>query len=124
MNLSATDSGSGIEQLRYWINNGPVSVAAGNTASTQVSGEGTKSVGFRALDNAGNISAQVDQAVNIDFTAPAVSSSAFPSVLPPNGKMVPVAIYGAITDKLSGVDVNSATFAVVDEYGKSNRSGA
>jgi len=123
VNLSATDSGSGIEQLRYWINKGPVSVAAGSAASTEVSGEGTTSVGFRALDNAGNISAQVNQAVNIDLTAPAVGISAFPSVLPPTGKMIPVTIYGATTDKLSGVDFNSATFAVVDKYGKVQPSG-
>ena len=103
VNLSATDSGSGVEQLRYWINNGPVTVAAGSSASTQISGEGTNSVNLRALDNAGNISSLVNQAVNIDLTAPAVSVSACPSSLwPPNGKMVPVTVSGAITDNLSG----------------------
>ena len=95
-----------------------------STALTQVSGEGMNSVELRALDNAGNISALVNSAVNIDLTAPTVGVSAFPSVLwPANGKMVPVAVYGAITDKLSGVDLNNAFFAVVDEYGKVQPSG-
>ena len=119
VNLSATDSGSGVEQLRYWINNGQVTVAAGSSASTQISGQGTNSVSLRALDNAGNISSLASLAVNIDLTPPAVSVSANPSSLwPPNGKMVPVAVSGAITDSLSGVDPSTAAFAVVDEYGQ------
>jgi hypothetical protein len=56
VSLSATDSGSGVEQLRYWINNGPVTGVAGSSAHTQISGGGANSVTLRALDNAGNIS--------------------------------------------------------------------
>ena len=124
VNLSATDSGSGVEQLRYWVNNGPVTVAAGSNASTHISGAGTNSVGLRALDNAGNISTLASLAVNIDLTPPALSISASPSSLwPPNGKMVPVTVSGSITDTLSGVDPNSAAFAVVDEYGTVQPNG-
>jgi hypothetical protein len=124
VNLSATDSGSGVEQLRYWVNNGPVTVAAGSSASTEISGAGTNSVGLRALDNAGNISTLASLAVNVDLTPPALSISASPSSLwPPNGKMVPVAVSGSISDTLSGVDPNSAAFAVVDEYGTVQPNG-
>ncbi len=124
VNMSATDSGSGVEQLRYWINNGQVTVVAGSTASTQISGQGTNSVGLRALDNAGNISSLVTQPVNIDLTPPAVTASANPSSLwPPNGRMIPVTISGTITDNLSGVNPSSAAFAVVDEYGLIQPSG-
>ena len=56
VNLNATDWGSGVDQLRYWINNGPVTAIAGSSASTQLTAEGSYSVGLRALDNAGNIS--------------------------------------------------------------------
>jgi len=119
VNLSATDSGSGVEQLRYWINNGPVTVVAGSSASTQLNGQGTNTVDLRALDNAGNISSLVGLEVKIDLTPPAVSVSANPSTLwPPNGKMVPVTVSGAITDALSGVDPSTAAFNVVDEYGQ------
>jgi glycosidase len=125
VNLSATDSGSGVEQLRYWIDNGQVMVAAGSSASTQISGQGTNSVSLRALDNAGNISSLASLAVNIDLTPPAVSVSANPvSLWPPNGKMLPVTVSGAITDTLSGVDPSTAAFAVVDEYGSVQPSGA
>jgi hypothetical protein len=124
VNLSATDSGSGVQQLRYWINNGQVTVVAGSSASTQISGEGKNSVGLRALDNAGNISSLASLAVNIDLTAPAVTVSASPSLLrPPNGRMVPVTVSGTVTDNLSGVDPSSAAFAVVDEYGSVQPSG-
>jgi glycosidase len=124
VNLSATDSGSGVQQLRYWVDNGPVTAVAGSNASTQISGQGTNSVGLRALDNAGNISSLVTAAVNIDLTPPVVSVSANPSSLwPANGKMVPVTISGAITDNLSGVDPSTAAFAVVDEYGQIQPSG-
>jgi len=124
VNLSATDSGSGVKQLRYWINNGQVSVAAGSSASTQISGQSTNSVGLRALDNAGNISSLVTAAVNIDLTPPAVNVLANPSSLwPPNGKMVPVTVSGTIMDSLSGVNPSTAAFVVVDEYGGIQPSG-
>ncbi len=124
VNLSATDSGSGVQQLRYWINNGAVTVAAGGSASTQISGAGTNSVGLRALDNAGNISKLASLAVNIDLTPPAVTISASPSSLrPPDGRRVRVTVSGTITDALSGVDSNSATFAVVDNEGEVQTHG-
>ncbi|HMK31392.1 MAG TPA: alpha-amylase family glycosyl hydrolase [Terriglobales bacterium] len=124
VNLSATDSGSGVEQLRYWINNGQVTVAAGSSASTQISGEGMNSVGLRALDNAGNISSLVKQALNIDLTPPHVTVSASPSSLwPANGKMVKVTISGMITDNLSGVGPSTPAFQVVDEYGSVQPNG-
>jgi glycosidase len=124
VNLSATDSGSGVQQLRYWINNGQVTVVVGISASTQISGEGTNSVNLRVLDNAGNISSLVSQPVNIDLTPPAVNVSASPSsIWPPNGRMVSVAVSGTITDNLSGVNPSTAAFAVVDEYGSIHPSG-
>jgi glycosidase len=72
VNLSATDSGSGVQQLRYWINNGQVTAVAANTASTSVSEEGSYAVGLRALDNAGNISNLAALNFGIDITPPAV----------------------------------------------------
>jgi glycosidase len=125
VNLSATDSGSGVQQLRYWINNGAVTAVAGASASTQISGESKNSVGLRALDNAGNISSLATAAVNIDLTPPVVSVSANPSTLwPTNGKMVPVTVSGAITDSRSGVDASTAAFKVTDEYGQIQPSGS
>ena len=124
VNFSATDSGSGVEQLRYWINNGPVTAVAGSSASTQLTTQGSYSVGLRALDNAGNISALATANFGIDVTPPVVNVSASPSSLwPPNGKTVQVNVSGTITDSLSGVNPSTAAFAVMDEYGSVQPSG-
>jgi hypothetical protein len=119
VNLSATDSGgSGMNELRYWVDQGPTNVALGSSASLSISAEGESTVHLRVLDNAGNISSRVSQPVSIDLTAPTVRVSVSPSTLwPPNGKMVKVTVSGTIRDSVSGVDPNSAAFAVVDEYG-------
>jgi glycosidase len=117
INFSATDAGSGVEQLRYWINNGAVTAVAANAASTQVNSEGYYNVGLRALDNAGNISSLASANFGIDLTPPAITASANPSTLwPPNGKLVPVTVSGTITDSLSGVDPTTASYVVADEY--------
>jgi glycosidase len=72
VNLSASDSGSGVQQLRYWINNGQVTAVAASTASTNVSGEGSYAIGLRALDSAGNISSLASLNFSIDITPPVV----------------------------------------------------
>jgi len=60
-----------------------------------------------------------------DTTPPVITLSATPKVLwPPNGKMVPVTVSGTITDTGSGVNVNSAAYAVKDEYGELQPHGA
>jgi glycosidase len=76
VNLGASDGGSGIKELRYWLDGGGVNVAPGDSASVSVSAEGITTVNVRALDNAGNISALVSRVVKIDRTAPAVSCPA------------------------------------------------
>jgi hypothetical protein len=56
-----------------------------------------------------------------DTIRPAVTISANPARLwPPNGKLVSVTVSGTITDELggSGVNVSSAAYVVVDEYGR------
>ncbi len=121
VHFSATDSGSGVEQLRYWIDDGPVTVSAGSTASAQVTGVGTQMVGLRARDNAGNVSSLVTLPVNIDLMPPAVSVAA--NIRPATGKMVPVTVAGTITDSLSGVNPSAAAYAVQDEYGQVQPSG-
>jgi hypothetical protein len=59
-----------------------------------------------------------------DTTPPSIAVSASPSVLwPPNNKLVPVTIAGAIVDTGTGVNPSSARYAVVDEYGVVQPSG-
>jgi glycosidase len=68
--LSGTDGGSGIKELRYWINDGAVTVVAGSSATVTISAEGITTVSLRALDNAGNSSAVESRVIKIDLTQP------------------------------------------------------
>ncbi len=74
--LSGSDSGSGIKELRYWINDGSVTVVAGSTANVTISAEGISTVNARAIDNAGNISALESRTIKIDLTQPNVTCPA------------------------------------------------
>jgi glycosidase len=107
VNMTASDAGSGVSQIRYWVDGGAVSSAAAATATAMVSVEGTHSVGVRVLDNAGNVSQPYTQAVNIDLTAPVVTVTGVT-----NGATYP---YGSVpaagcstSDALSGVASNAA----------------
>ena len=106
VDLSATDSGSGVQQLRYWINSGQVTSAAGTTASTSVGGEGSYAVGLRALDNAGNISSLATLNFAIDITPPVVTVTGVTQGAIYQLGSVPGA--GCLTtDALSGVAANA-----------------
>jgi len=64
---------------------------------------------------------------NIPFctSPPVVTFSATTRYLwPPNGRMAPVTISGAITNTETGCSIQTAAFAVKDEYGKVQPSGA
>jgi glycosidase len=105
VNLSATDAGSGVKELRYWVGAGAPVVTQGPAASFQLSTQGVYTVYLRAIDNAGNASALASLVVKIDTAGPVVSgASASPSVLsPPNHKMNNVSVSYNATDNLSGV---------------------
>ncbi len=113
--------GSGVSQIRYWVDGGSVVVSTTSPVSTSVSGQGRHTVAARVIDKAGNISALISAAVNIDLTPPVIIIAATPSSLwPPNGKSVPVTVSGAITDALSGVDPGSVSVRVSDSEGQIN----
>jgi glycosidase len=138
--LSATDSGSGVKELRYWINNGSVTVVAGASATVTISTEGVSTINLRAIDNAGNISALESRVVRIDLTQPAVTcpaavtvsaggdcQAAIPNLaasvtaadnLTPAGSLVITQSPAAGT--LVGTGPHSVTLTVTDLAGNSN----
>jgi hypothetical protein len=105
VNLSATDAGSGVKELRYWVGGGSPTVAGGAAASFQLTQQGTYTVYLRAIDNAGNASALASLVVRIDTTAPSLSAvSASPSVLNvANHQMVDVTVGYNASDNSGGV---------------------
>ncbi|HEX6805227.1 MAG TPA: hypothetical protein VF133_16225 [Terriglobales bacterium] len=59
-----------------------------------------------------------------DTAPPRITVSATPTILwPPNDKPVTVTVWGRITDDVSGVDAESARYAVGDEYGRIQPKG-
>jgi len=104
--LRATDSGNGVEQLRYWIDDGVVNVAQASSASLSIPAEGVYAVGLRAIDNAGYVSPQVTQTVRIDMHPPVVAVTGVQQGARYVGR-APVA--GCLTtDTLSGVAANAS----------------
>jgi glycosidase len=115
--ISASDgSGSGISQIRYWVDNGAVSSTRTSPASTSVSAQGQHTVGARAIDNAGNISALISAAVNIDLTSPVVTVTGVTNNATYAYNSVPTAGCQT-TDALSGV-ATSATLNVTGDNGE------
>jgi glycosidase len=74
--LNASDDASSVREIRYWINDGAVTVATGATAEFAINDEGIFTVNARAIDNAGNASTLATQIVRVDRTAPALSCPA------------------------------------------------
>jgi len=61
----------------------------------------------------------------LDVTPPVISVFTNPATLwPPNGKSMPVLVFGTITDLGSGVNTWTAHYSVTDEYGEVQPSGA
>jgi glycosidase len=72
--IAASDTGSGVSRILYWVDGGAVTSVAASTATVMVSGAGAHIVGVRVLDNAGNISRQYTQPVDIDLTRPGATA--------------------------------------------------
>lgn len=73
-------------------------------------------------DRAGNSATFTSPAVNIDLTAPVVTTAANPTTASKSPRPVTVTISGNMADALSGI--GSASYSVVDEYGVTQPSGA
>jgi len=76
--LSATDNSSGVKSIRYWLSGAQTApnVDGGNPALVTITAEGTTTVGFSAIDNAGNAETSKSFVVNIDKTAPITTATA------------------------------------------------
>jgi hypothetical protein len=102
--------------LRFWINDGSVTVVEGGAASVQINAEGVTNISVRAIDNAGNVSNLATREIKLDLTPPTIGgASANPSVLSsPNHKMRDVTVVYNASDNSGpatctlGVESNEA----------------
>jgi hypothetical protein len=121
--LTATDNdgGSGVKEIHYTVD-GIETVVPGSLTSLSIVSDGTHTVSWYAIDNAGNAEAPEEITINIDRLAPTITGLNTSSAIlwPPNHKMVNVAISGSVVDAGSGIA--SAIITVTDEYGIFNRT--
>jgi hypothetical protein len=106
--LYATDveGGSGVQALRYWLSGAQTTpiVTTQSPVLVSITAQGTTTVGYSAIDNAGNIETTKSLAVRIDKTNPSISGMPAPgcTLSPPKHQLVQVATITA-TDSLSGI---------------------
>jgi PKD domain len=75
LTLTATDNLSGVDATKFIVDNGPLQTGT----SVLLTDEGTHTVDFFSIDNAGNVEATHTAIVKVDKTAPSISVSAAPA---------------------------------------------
>jgi glycosidase len=105
VHLNATDAGSGVKELRYWVNSGGLTVAQGSAASFDLQQQGVYTIHLRAIDHAGNASALTSRVVSIDATAPTLGPISVSASLltPANHTMREVSLSYTATDNSGAV---------------------
>ncbi len=101
VNLAASDSGSGVAATYYTLNGGIEQMGT----TVNVTKEGTHSLVYWSVDNAGNVEGAHTVTIQIDKTAPELNVVLDKTELwPPNHSLVTVTaqVYG--NDSLSGID--------------------
>ncbi len=128
VDLFAEDDESEVESITYWATGAdPIgeTTVDGDEASFDVIEEGVTVVHFFATDEAGNEERERTVTVRIDRTDPIIRASVSKKTLwPPNGKTINVVVEGVATDALSGIDLESGEFEVIDEYNQVEPGGA
>jgi hypothetical protein len=106
--ITGTDNpgGSGVQNIRYSLTgaqSSPVTVA-GNPAAIAITTEGITTVGYEAVDYAGNVEASKFQPVRLDKTGPVITGMPAPgcTLSPAKHQLVQVASVSA-SDSVSGV---------------------
>jgi hypothetical protein len=94
--LSATDLGSGIEELVYTLSGAQSGTATvpGGSASVTVSAQGMSTLSWYSRDLAGNQELAHSLQIRIESRTPTLSCEASPAELwPPNHKLIPVQVH-------------------------------
>lgn len=96
--ITATDSGTGVKEIRYTIDGGPTQVVVSSTAVVNVTSAGAHTLRYWAIDNAANVSTtKIANFTITDTQPPTVSSNAAPQY----NKVASITI--SATDITSGV---------------------
>ncbi|HJR06148.1 MAG TPA: PQQ-binding-like beta-propeller repeat protein [Pyrinomonadaceae bacterium] len=119
--LTASDNLSGMANSYYKVDGGATQTYTG---TFNVSNAGVHTLAFWSMDKANNTETQRSLSFGIDSNAPSINVAASPSSATKRNTALSVTVSGRITDTPSGVNPNSATYSVVDEYGVTQPSGS
>jgi hypothetical protein len=127
--LSAVDNpgGSGVREIVFAAT-GAQQIAettvAGPSVTVTVASEGTTTLTYHAVDNAGNAEASSTLTVRIDKTDPVVTCSARPDLLwPPDHRLVQISVDVDVADALSGPTGFVLSAVVSSEPGLADDAG-
>jgi len=123
--LSATDNagGSGVKEIHYTIAANPEVVVAGASTTLNFSAEGTYSIAFHAVDNAGNTEAAQSLSVRIDETPPTITASQSPSANAAGWNKSDVTVSFTCSDALSQIDSCTPPALISTEGGNQTVTG-
>jgi hypothetical protein len=113
--LTATDQAglSGVKEIRYSVNGGTVVTVGGAHAVVTVplNGSGHATVGYRAVDNAGNVEAASSAEIDFDTIAPTVTHTVTPAANAAGWNRADTAVHFDAQDDPggSGLDTSSVT---------------
>ncbi len=123
--LNATDNagGSGVKEIHYTMGANPEVVVAGASTTLSFSAEGTYSVAFHAVDNAGNAETAQSIGVRIDKTPPTITALQSPSANAAGWNKSDVTVSFACSDMLSQIDSCTSPVLVSTEGASQTVSG-
>jgi len=107
--FTASDSPAGVQSIRYSLSGGPV-VISGNPATVSVTSEGSTTIRYSAVDNAGNVESEKSLTIMLDKTVPVISGmpAAGCTLSPAKHQLIQVATITA-SDSRSGLASLSIT---------------
>src|SRR4029077_3292852 len=105
VSLTATDNpgGSGVKEIHYTIGGNAEVVVSGASTLFSLTAQGIYSISYPAVDKAGNVETAHTLAVQIDLTAPTITSSQAPAANAAGWNNSNVTVSFSCADDFSGV---------------------
>ena len=113
ISMSATDNLSGLQITQYRIDNGTLKTY---TAPFNYGSNGIHTITYWSVDKVANTETVQTVQLKIDQQAPSITMSATPSRVVASSTPVTVTVSGRVTDALSGINPQTVSYHVIDEY--------
>jgi hypothetical protein len=125
VSLTATDNpgGSGVKEIHYTIGGNAEVVVSGASTLFSLAAQGIYSISYHAVDKAGNVETAHTLAVQIDLTAPTITSSQAPAANSAGWNNSNVSVSFSCADDFSGVASCTSPIVVNTEGANQTETG-